>query len=183
MDLLLHMCCAPCTTYSAGRFNNLGFSVHGYFFNPNIHPCAEFKKRMQELKNYCQLEGIPLATSEDYQPEQYHAAICGSSDGRCFNCYSIRLNEAARMAKDMGFANYATTLAISPYQDHDLLRQAGETAAARFGVNFVYHDLRPGYRESIEISRRLGLYRQSYCGCVYSEKERQLAKKRRKKND
>jgi epoxyqueuosine reductase len=172
MNLLLHMCCAPCSTYSASRFSELGYDVQGLFYNPNIHPYREFVKRMQTLQNYCGQEGIPLTVREDYELEQYLSTVLNSSEERCRTCYRLRLEETAKYAAEQRLKCFATTLAMSPYQDHEMLRLEGEAAARRFGVDFIYEDLRPGYRESVEISRRLGLYRQPYCGCVFSEKER-----------
>jgi epoxyqueuosine reductase len=172
MNILLHMCCAPCTTYSAGRFRSLGYDIHGFFFNPNIHPYLEFVKRMQTLKNYCASESIPVIIDGDYELEQYLRAVLDSSKGRCRACYSLRLEQTAKTAASLGIPCFSTTLAISPYQDHELLQMEGEAAANRHSVEFIYEDLRPGYRESVSTSRQLGLYRQPYCGCVFSEKER-----------
>ena len=172
------MCCAPCATYSCARFTEMGYNVHGLFYNPNIHPYREFLKRLQTLQEYCRQEGISLIAREDYELEQYLLATLNNSEGRCRTCYRLRLEETAKTAAEQGFDCFSTTLAISPYQDHEALQLEGEAVAHRFGVNFVYEDLRPGYRESMEISRRLGLYRQPYCGCIFSEKERYFTKTR-----
>ncbi|MBS4031359.1 MAG: epoxyqueuosine reductase QueH [Clostridiales bacterium] len=174
MKLLLHMCCAPCSTYSTGHFRRLGYDIHGYFYNPNIHPYKEFLRRRDALKEFCQNEDIPLDVSDSYDLEDYLHMVMEDMSSRCRYCYRIRLEEAAQQAAKMNIPWFSTTLAISPYQDHELLRLEGEEAGRKHGVSFIYEDLRPGYRESVEISRKLGIYRQPYCGCIFSEKERYL---------
>jgi hypothetical protein len=172
MKLLLHMCCAPCTTYSQRRFREMNFDVAGFFYNPNIHPYREFSRRLETLRDYCRETDIPLTVCADYELEKYlHAAINNLAE-RCRSCYRMRLDETAREAARTGIPFFSTTLSISPYQDHAILKAEGEAAGAKHGVCFVYEDLRPGYRESINLSRELGLYRQPYCGCIFSEKER-----------
>lgn len=172
MKLLLHMCCAPCSTYSIEHFSRLGYDIHGYFYNPNIHPYKEFQRRRDTLKEFCQNAEIPLKVSDLYDLEDYLHTVMEDLTSRCRSCYRIRLEEAARQAATMNIPQFSTTLAISPYQDHELLRLEGEEAGRKHGVSFIYEDLRSGYRESVDISRKLGLYRQPYCGCIFSEKER-----------
>lgn len=172
MDLLLHMCCGPCSTYSCKRFRELGYNLTGYFYNPNIHPYQEFQRRMEALQQFCEKAGVPLHVSSCYLLEDYLQTVMKDLPARCRHCYRFRLEEAARKAAELGIPRFSTTLAISPYQNHELLREEGERAAARHGVEFVYIDLRPGFRESAELSRTMGLYRQPYCGCIFSEKDR-----------
>jgi predicted adenine nucleotide alpha hydrolase (AANH) superfamily ATPase len=171
MRLLLHICCAPCATYSLRRFHEQGYSVTGYYFNPNIHPHREYLRRLEALQGYCGTEGVCLLKRE-YDPETYFREATAHPDERCRYCYRLRLEETAREAAAAGYPNIATTLVLSPYQDHQALREEGEAAAARHGVRFIYEDLRPGFSESISISRRLQIYRQQYCGCFFSKKER-----------
>ena len=172
MRLLLHMCCAPCTTYSQKHFRQLGYEVRGFFYNPNIHPFKEYEMRLQTLEKYCRDKDIQLTVENDYNLENYLSLVLDNLDSRCVSCYSLRLNETARQASLAGIPSFSTTLAISPYQNHELLIQKGKEAGHLYNVDFVYEDLRPGYRESVTESRTLGLYRQSYCGCIFSEKER-----------
>jgi predicted adenine nucleotide alpha hydrolase (AANH) superfamily ATPase len=172
MELLLHICCAPCATYGSERFRELGYSIHGFFHNPNIHPFSEYRRRLDTLRRFCLEEDITLLVSDGYDPEGYLRAILTDFDNRCRICYRLRLGETAIQAKKLGIPCFATTLSISPYQDRELLRREGQEAAGRHGVEFVYEDLRPGFRRSVDESRRLGLYRQGYCGCLFSEKER-----------
>jgi epoxyqueuosine reductase len=177
MDLLLHMCCGPCSTYSSKRFRELGFTLTGYFDNPNIHPYQEFQRRLETLEQFCMLEAIPLHVSKQYNLESYLREIMAELENRCGQCYRIRLEATARKAAEQGISHFSTTLAVSPYQNHDLLQAEGLKAGQKYGVSFVYEDLRPGFRESAEMSRALGLYRQPYCGCIFSEKERYYKEK------
>jgi predicted adenine nucleotide alpha hydrolase (AANH) superfamily ATPase len=172
MELFLHMCCAPCSTYSIKHFRALGYQIHGYFYNPNIHPYKEFQRRLETLVAYCQQEHVPLTVQRNYQLELFLQQTVNNLAERCRECYTLRLFAAANKAKSLGFTKFSTTLAISPYQDHQLLREIGEAAAQKHGVEFIYADLRPGYRESIKLSQAAGLYRQPYCGCIFSEKDR-----------
>ena len=172
MQLLLHMCCGPCSTYSVKRFRELGYGIQGFFYNPNIHPYKEFQRRLEALSQFCQSENIPLHLRKEYQLEKYLQRVMPDLANRCRLCYGLRLEEAARTAAELGIPAFSTTLAISPYQNHDLLQLEGERAGKRHGVTFVYEDLRPGFRESAQMSREMGLYRQPYCGCIFSEKDR-----------
>ncbi|MDW7650812.1 MAG: epoxyqueuosine reductase QueH [Bacillota bacterium] len=172
MKLLLHMCCGPCSTYSTRRFRELGYELQGYFYNPNIHPYKEFRRRLEALETFCRDENIPLTVCREYELEQYLEQAVENLENRCRFCYRFRLDKAAKTAAMLGIPRFSTTLAISPYQNHDLLRLEGETAGKKYGVEFIYEDLRPGYRESVEISKQMNLYRQPYCGCIFSEKER-----------
>lgn len=177
MDLLLHMCCAPCTTFSGQRFRELGYNVEGFFYNPNIHSYREFARRLQVLQEYCKAVGVPLKVRDDYELESYLIGALADLPRRCRFCYRTRLEETARESASKGIQFFSTTLLISPYQDHEALKQEGEAAGAKHGVTFVYEDLRPGYRQSVDLSRRLGLYRQPYCGCIFSEKARFYGRK------
>lgn len=174
-DLLLHICCAPCSLYSWQALQKKGYNIYGYFFNPNIHPYQEFSKRKEALRLLAQQEGKPILIDERYLLEDYLqrvADVAHYAEKRCPLCYQIRLEETARQAGEKGLKGFSTTLLISPYQKHQLLRDVGEKIAQKYGLQFVYEDLRPGFRESMRLAREKGLYRQGYCGCIYSEKER-----------
>lgn len=181
MRLLLHSCCAPCTTYCLEKLRSDGHEVHGYFCNPNIHPYTEFRRRLDAYREYCTLVGLDADIDEEYGLRQYLAEIGGDVEGRCVACYRMRLLSAAKLALRRGADAFTTTLSISPYQDHKLLVRVGEDVSKEVGVPFVYYDFTPGYRRSVEISRELGLYRQPYCGCVFSEEERYSPKLRKSK--
>lgn len=170
--MLLHICCAPCATYSTERFRALGYNIYGFFYNPNIHPDWEYRRRLDTLRDYCRRVKIPLAVSTDYHAQEYLRQAPDNKESRCQSCYRLRLDRTAREAAKQGIPAFATTLAISPHQNQELLQMEGAEAGRRHGVLFVYLDLRPGYRQSVDESRRLGLYRQKYCGCLFSAGER-----------
>ncbi|VVB92902.1 putative BCR [uncultured archaeon] len=175
MRILVHICCAPCFTYPHERLIGEGHDVTGFFFNPNIHPYSEYKKRMESLEKYAELKGTRIIYKNDYDIESYLRGALGSSD-RCEFCYNMRLKETAIAAKSLGFDAFTTTLLISPYQKHEVLASAGKKIAGEYGIVFYYEDFRIGYGKSREMARALDLYMQKYCGCIFSEKERYLKK-------
>jgi hypothetical protein len=174
MELLVHSCCGPCLT---GTYEALKgeYQVVSFYYNPNIHPLQEYLRRFKNLKKFCQLSGLVLIAGE-YDLRSYFKAVVGREENRCQYCYELRLNRTAEETAKLGLVSFTTTLTISPYQDHDLIKIAGERAAAKHKVKFIYFDFRSKYKRSIEISRSLDLYRQSYCGCLYSEVERYAKK-------
>lgn len=175
MQILVHICCAPCFTYPHTRLVDEGHEITGFFFNPNIHPYSEYKKRMESLEKYAEVNGLKWIRGNDYDIEGYLRGALASED-RCGFCYEQRLNETAKTANLLGFDAFTTTLLISPYQKHELLIKTGEKAADEYGIKFFYEDFREGYRESRETSKALDLYMQKYCGCIFSEKERYFRK-------
>lgn len=182
MKILLHTCCGPCTTYSRLALEEDGHEVHGFFYNPNIHPYREYRMRLETLRDYAQRTGMPLTVEDDYDLEGYLRQVVGRENERCRYCYTMRLNRAAKAASEMGFSHFSTTLLISPYQNHELIKEIARKAAEDHGVEFYYKDFRPGYRESVRISKEMGLYRQPYCGCIFSERDR-YQKPRRRQDD
>lgn len=178
-DLLLHVCCGPCSIYSWQELEKDGFNLRGYFFNPNIHPYREFIRRLEALRSLASQEGREIIIDQGYPMEEYLRMVVNHEEERCPLCYRMRLEETARKAREQGIENISTTLLISPYQKHDLLKDLGEKIAEEYGLHFVYKDLRPGFRESMARARQKGLYMQGYCGCIYSEKERYSAGKRK----
>lgn len=177
--ILLHTCCAPCAVYCLDRLEADGCAPTSFFYNPNIHPYKEFERRLDTLRSYSSLRGFDLIVDDTYDLDEFLGRVVGRGSGRCAACCGMRLDRAAGEACMRGFDRFTTTLLISPYQNHDLIVQAGERAAADHGVEFVYIDFRPGFREGQTKARELGLYRQPYCGCVYSEKERYHREKKR----
>lgn len=173
MELLLHICCAPCSLLSWQDFQvNLGFAVTGYFFNPNIHPYQEFARRKEALRSLGQQENRTLLLEEKYLLETFLRAVVGQEENRCSLCYEMRLHRTALLAKEMGIERFSTTLLISPYQNHELIAQTGQRIAREQGLQFIYRDLRPLFSESMKQARGRSIYTQGYCGCIYSEKER-----------
>jgi predicted adenine nucleotide alpha hydrolase (AANH) superfamily ATPase len=176
--VLLHTCCAPCTTYVHKSLVKDGYGVSGFFYNPNIHPYTEYEKRLTAMKLYSIEKELHLIYADLYDIENFFEIIYKKGDKRCLYCYMLRLHKTASHAKKDRFNYFSTTLLLSPYQQHDLLKEAGEIVSKKIGIPFLYKDFRPGYKESIELSKSMGLYRQKYCGCLYSERERFMPKTR-----
>jgi len=172
MKMLLHICCGPCSIYPVQYLRERGMDIYGYFYNPNIHPYTEFNKRKETLEKYAGEIGLNIIFNNEYQLEEFLQGVVHREAKRCQYCYSLRLNQAARVAKKGDFDCFSTTLLVSPYQKHDLIKEIGEAIGDKYGVPFYYADFRRGYREGASRSRELGMYRQQYCGCIYSEKER-----------
>ncbi|RJQ08737.1 MAG: hypothetical protein C4551_04710 [Bacillota bacterium] len=175
--MLLHVCCGPCAVHPHRALVAEGYSPLGFFFNPNIQPSREYRRRLDTAQDYASRSGLDLEVAGGYRPELHLEAtlpVRKDRDVRCRACYDLRLTEAAREATARGLGEFTTTLLVSPYQLHDEVRRAGEAAAERAGgeVRFTYRDFRPGWREGVALSRELGLYRQPYCGCLWSEVER-----------
>lgn len=170
--VLLHICCGPCATYPLPSLREQGYEVKGFFFNPNIHPYTEYVKRRDALYDYAQAVNLPLVGEESYDPGEYFQQICYRENQRCLLCYKLRLEQAARVARKGKFDFFTTTLLVSPFQKHELIREVGEAIGERCGVPFLYQDFRQGFRSTVEVSKEMGLYRQQYCGCLYSEWER-----------
>lgn len=172
MRVLLHTCCGPCALYPLTSLRAEGIEVTGFFFNHNIHPYQEYARRRDAAQQMADLEGMPLVVRDEYRLEEFLANVAAEPDARCGYCYASRLDAVASAARDTGFDAFTSSLFYSRYQNHELMRQKAEESAARHGVQFLYRDFRPGWQEGIRRSKELGLYRQQYCGCVYSEKER-----------
>ncbi|MDF1558477.1 MAG: epoxyqueuosine reductase QueH [ANME-2 cluster archaeon] len=175
MEMLLHICCAPCATYTVQALRDEGFDPLGYFYNPNIHPFTEYRRRLETLQQYAGDVELEVVYRDEYLLEEFVKQTLEVED-RCHLCYTIRLEAAARQASDMGISLFTTTLLISPYQKHKMIKDIAVGLASDYGVEFHYHDYRPGYRETYQICRGMGLYRQPYCGCIFSEKERYFRK-------
>jgi len=170
--ILLHICCGPCASYPVPVLRQEGFDVAGYFYNPNIHPYLEWQQRKTALEQYARAKDLKVIFDSNYNPVEYFQNITFRENHRCSICYQMRLERTAQVAKSGGFEFFSTTLLVSPYQKHDRIRELGETIGERHEIPFLYRDFRAGFRETGEISREMGLYRQKYCGCLYSEIER-----------
>lgn len=175
--LLLHVCCAPCSSAVLERLSKY-FKITIYYYNPNISPYEEYRKRVCELKRFVReidtkheitiVEGV-------YEPEKFEQLARGleqekEGGARCFKCYYLRLHSTALLAKEKNFDYFTTTLSISPYKNAEKLNQIGEMLEKKYGVSYLYSDFKKkeGYKRSIELSRKYHLYRQDYCGCIYS---------------
>ncbi len=179
--LLLHSCCAPCST-SVLAYLTEHFAVTVYYYNPNIYPDAEFEKRAEEQRRF--IEMLPAKhpvsfVQGEFEKDKFFEAVKGLEDSgeggaRCKECFTLRLTKTASLAKSKGFDYYTTTLSVSPLKNAKLLNQLGEEIGKEYGVKYLPSDFKKkdGYKKSVELSREYGLYRQDYCGCVFSMNER-----------
>jgi predicted adenine nucleotide alpha hydrolase (AANH) superfamily ATPase len=172
MKILLHICCAPCLIYPLRILRLCENEITGCFYNPNIHPCREYQMRLNALADYAKQQNIEVIWPEDYDMETFLRSVVFREADRCHACYDLRLRYTAMMARNLAFDGFTTTLLYSKYQKHEWIRSIGESLAKEYGVSFFYHDFRDGWPEGARVSKETGIYRQSYCGCIYSEKER-----------
>lgn len=178
MNILLHSCCGPCATYPVKRLREMGHDVSGFFYNPNIHPYKEYEKRLLTFQEYGEKAGLKTIIKDEYELEDFLRMTVYREQIRCQFCYRQRLSEAAKYAKENDFEAFSSTLLVSPYQKHELIKEIGREIGEEYEIPFFYADFRTGYREGVNISREMGLYRQPYCGCIYSEKERYRKEKK-----
>lgn len=180
--LLLHSCCAPCSS-AVLEYLSQYLSITVFYYNPNIFPEAEFLHRIDEQKRL--IEQLPVKNKisfveRGWHPDRFYDAIKGlehirEGGERCFACYRLRLEESAKLAKELECDYFTTTLSISPYKNAPKLNEIGEELAEKYGVKHLPSDFKKknGYKRSVELSAEYGLYRQDYCGCVFSQKERE----------
>ena len=177
MKVLLHTCCGPCAIFPVRELRVDGMTVTGFFYPHNIHPYTECLKRQETLQAFAGRVNLPLICETGYDLEGFIRKVAHREEDRCTVCYQERLLASARLAKNGAFDCFTTTLLYSRFQKHDTIRQIGESIGRALGVPFLYRDFRAGWRAGVEESKRLGLYRQQYCGCIYSEKERYYKEK------
>lgn len=180
--LLIHSCCAPCSSYVLEYLSRY-FDITDYFYNPNIYPAEEHEHRIRELNHF--IEQMPSEhpisfLAGDYEDGKYYEAVRGlehepERGKRCEVCFRLRLEEAARKAGELKMDYFTTTLSISPMKDEQLLNEIGAEMGEKYGVSYLYSDFKKkgGYLRSTQLSREYGLYRQDYCGCVFSMRERE----------
>ena len=184
MRLLLHACCAPCSVscvkaLRAVEADSEGIEPRLFWYNPNIHPYSEYKLRRGCLEEFAANENLTLNMVGEYGLHSFLDEVYPETENRCVKCYRMRLEKTASAAAKEGYNAFSTTLLISPYQDHDAIRRAGEDAAAKYAVDFFYRDFRPLFRDGQSAARARGMYMQKYCGCIFSEEERNLRVTRR----
>jgi len=172
MNILFHICCAPCALYPYFRLKEEGMEPTGYFYNPNIHPYQEYKRRLDTVREFSNRVGLEVRYHDGYDLDQFLSRVVGTGAGRCEHCYRMRLDSACKAAKEQGVSLYTTSLLYSKYQKHDLIKGIGQEMASEYGIELYYEDFRRGWREGIVESKAMGLYRQQYCGCIYSERDR-----------
>lgn len=188
--LLLHSCCAPCSSYCLEYLSNY-FYITVFYYNPNIYPDEEYKKRVEEQKEF--IRKVPAKYEISflegaYDKEKFYAMAKGLEEvkeggERCFLCYELRLREAAELAKRLGMDYFTTTLSISPLKNAAKLNEIGGMLEQEYGVSYLYSDFKKkgGYQRSVALSNEYGMYRQYYCGCVFSknQRDREIAEKER----
>lgn len=172
MKLLLHVCCACCLCAPLHELRKEGFDVTGLFYNPNIHPFLEFRKRMKALRVFQESDHIPVIYYEEYGIKEYLRNVNYEGNDRCLDCYALRLKFTAIHAKENGFDAFTSTMLFSVYQNHEQLKKLSEDRSKEYGVDFVYRDYRHLSECSQDIARKKMIYRQGYCGCIFSEHER-----------
>ena len=179
-SLLLHVCCAPCSSYVIEYLSEY-FNITIYYYNPNISPIQEYNFRLEELsrllKEMKEAENIEVLPCE-YDPETFYEIAKGlekEKEGgeRCFKCYRLRLEKTAEAAKEKSFDYFTTTLSISPYKNAEKLNEIGKELSEKYNVPYLFSDFKKknGYKRSIELSKEYDLYRQDYCGCIYSKRD------------
>jgi len=144
----------------------------GYFYNPNIHPYQEYRRRLDTVRDFAARVGLDVLYKDGYDLDQFLVRVAGTGPHRCEHCYRIRLAAACAAAKEKGFTLITTSLLYSKYQKHDLIKGVALEMASEHGIELYYEDYRQGWREGIMESKAMGLYRQQYCGCIYSERDR-----------
>lgn len=173
--MVLHTCCAPCSAYVLELLKE-AFELTLYFYDPNIHPKEEYDLRRDEMRRYANDFSIPFFEGP-YDAEKWFDMTKGHKDSRegserCFICYDMRMREAARYARDNGFEYFGTVLSISPHKNSNKINEIGALLSAEYGIKYLEADFkkRDGFKKSIDLSKEHGLYRQNYCGCVYSRR-------------
>jgi predicted adenine nucleotide alpha hydrolase (AANH) superfamily ATPase len=195
MKLLLHICCAPCLIYPLEQLREKKFKVTGFFYNPNVHSFSEYNNRKQAVWDFNREHNHDIEVIyPKYNPQEFFQAVNPVRDSpalggrksiltacisngvnlkkdklrRCSICWSLRLQKTAEVAKEMGHNYFSTTLLVSPYQDHELLKKIGSDIAKVQEIDFYYEDFRPGFKSAHEEAKAKGIYCQKYCGCIYS---------------
>ena len=173
MKLLMHTCCAPCSVYCIESLRNEDIEPTLYWFNPNIHPYMEYKERRDTLIEYSKMINANLIINENYGLKEFCRNVVDDLENRCSNyCYIVRLEETVKYAKENGYDAFTSTLFVSPYQQHEILKEICEELTKKYDIEFIYRDFRVGFREGQNKARELGLYMQKYCGCIFSEEDR-----------
>ena len=176
--LLLHACCAPCSSYTLEYLSKY-FKITIYYYNPNIHPENEYIRRIEELKKFLnefKTDNKVELIEGEYNPASYFNSVkglenLGEKSKRCYECYKLRMEEACKYAKEHNFNYFTTTLSISPYKISSWINEIGENLQNKYNIKYLYADLKKknGYKRSLELSKEYNLYRQDYCGCIYSK--------------
>jgi Uncharacterized protein conserved in bacteria len=165
------MCCAPCAVYPVETLLEEGIELEGLFYNPNIHPIDEYEKRRENVQIFSQAKNIKVNYNDDFRQKVWEE-FKGEEISRCTMCYDVRMEQAARYAAENGFDAFTTSLLVSPYQKHELIKALAQKYSDKYAVDFYYKDFRPGFRQGQQKAKELGLYRQKFCGCIISKGSR-----------
>ena len=171
-SVLVHVCCAHCAAYTVEHWRQQGYAVIAFWYNPNIHPYTEHQQRLESMKTLAQKTDLPLLIADGYDMPEYFRRVAGDESQRCRHCFSLRLSRTAATAGENGLDAFTTTLLISPHQQPEAIQEIGNKIADETGIKFLGADLRQRYSDSRRLTKPMGLYRQQYCGCIYSEWER-----------
>jgi predicted adenine nucleotide alpha hydrolase (AANH) superfamily ATPase len=174
MKLLLHTCCAPCLLGTLPSVKD--FETSCFWFNPNIHPYAEYKSRLNALENFAQADNINLIIKDYYGLREFTGNVINNLDNKCGFCYDWRIKECAEYAAENHFDAFSASLLVSPYQNHEKIKETGEKYADLYNIKFYYGDFRGNFRDGQKKARENNIYMQKYCGCIFSEEERYLKK-------
>jgi len=184
--LLLHSCCAPCSSACLERLKEV-FQITVFYYNPNIDEKEEYEKRKAEQIRFLRQTGWANFLDCDHEPEAFHAICKGLEEEpergkRCYLCYALRLQKTAEVARENGFDYFGTTLSLSPYKNAEWLNEIGKNEGGRVGVSYLFSDFKKqgGYPRSLELSKEYGLYRQDFCGCKFSKAETEKKRAERK---
>lgn len=172
MKLLLHICCASCSAACIKCLRDENIDVVGYWYNPNIHPFKEYDSRIKALREYSKMINLNVVYDDYYGLDDFVKNTVNIIDNRCGYCYLSRMERCFKYASDNGYDAFSTTLLISPYQKHDLIKSICEKLSKKYNIQFLYRDFRPYYELGREMFRETGLYMQKYCGCIFSEESR-----------
>lgn len=169
--ILMHVCCGPCAEWPVAALRAEGFEVDAYFYNPNIHPQAELDKRLMNMRRMAELHHVKLFEDNQSREEHWRAMKQLKKSAQCRVCYAMRLGQAARFAKANGYKYLTTSLQVSPYQDQHIIKDIATKACLYNGIEFIERDFSKAYRAGQEMAKSDDLYRQKYCGCIYSLNE------------
>lgn len=172
MKLLLHICCAPCSIEVINDLRKDNMDITGFWYNPNIHPYTEYKSRLKGLEDYSKDIDLKVIYKDDYEMKKFIKNVITDLDSRCDYCYRVRLEETAKYAKEEGYDAFSTSLLISPYQNHERIKEVGYELEKEYDIKFLYKDFRELFRVGKGKAREKQIYMQKYCGCIFSEEER-----------
>ncbi|HSA06607.1 MAG TPA: epoxyqueuosine reductase QueH [Candidatus Gastranaerophilales bacterium] len=176
-SLLVHVCCAPCASYSFEKLINSGYDITGYFFNPNIQPEFEYNKRLNDLIKFADIKKYKIIVEKE-DTDSWNRAVKGLEDEReggkrCEVCFKLRLEKTALFAKQNGYEGFTTVLTISPHKNSEKINKIGAEIAQKYDIKFIEENFKKqhGFKKSLELAEKYNLYRQNYCGCIYSRKQ------------